>query len=332
MKNYLLLFGTIQFLLQMNPIIGQELKTYYAELIKEKTIDSNEEMKNSVYADLKEESAFFVLGSENIAEKQTAFRAGYQKNGLRIAIRCAEPEMSKIKCSKNDMENVWDDDCVEVFIWPTHAETYYHFVVNAKGSRWSGCGVDDKQEFPLASWSAKTLKKDLFYFVEMELPWDIFLSLPQDAECWKFNIGRHGTIGGTQYTTWSALNGCFHEPDHFGKLVFAKNLPDADLRQIGKRIAPKLNDKSTEITAAVEQSCEKLQSGHINSNIIIKKIENIYKECQSLKHRRGNGATLKNAYAILQEAKSLSRELDSVKIAVDEERYKLLLYKIFNDN
>ena len=157
------------------------------------------------------------MGTSSLTSKQTYFKIGYTPEALYIGVECEEPEVRKIKAKlKNGSIHICSEDSVELFLFPQGADNYYQFMINAIGSRWNGIGLGHPY-FPLWNWQAKTYQGKDYYSVEVEIPFEIFLTIPEKNEEWSGNICRNILTSGDRHATWAHLYGRFHEPNNFAK-------------------------------------------------------------------------------------------------------------------
>jgi len=169
----------------------------------------------------------------------TAVRLLYDDWNLYIAFECSEPAVEKMRTDPKGRDaDVWNLECVEVFLDPTARRTrYMHFIVGAApGARYDArrgyaAGAPDQPEDktwnpncraaihidkPLRRWTA-----------ELAIP---FASLgaesPKAGTVWAGNFGRERYAGRRQpqLYLWSPndLGTGFCEPLCFGQIVFGK--------------------------------------------------------------------------------------------------------------
>lgn len=169
-------------------------------------------------------------GANPPVQVQTRFKVLYDDDALYVGIECDEPKIDQLKArySEHD-QDVYQDDCVEVFFDPAGEGRYYHhFVVNSLGAWYDDTGADYGMvhaklwEYPLEV-GAKVDAAARRWRVEMRLPF-AGLELRDDAQAdWLFNVTRERyTEGKLELSTWSPLKGNFHAPRLFGKLSGVK--------------------------------------------------------------------------------------------------------------
>lgn len=274
------------------------------QLTKEPVLDGK--LDDTVWRNIPTETGFVKLGSKSFTSKQTYFRIGYSSEALYIGVECKDPEVEKIKAKRKDMENVWAEDSVEVFMFPEEADKYYQFAVNAIGSRWSKEPLD---------WQAKTYKGKDYYSMEIRIPFEVFRrTVPILGEVWRGNICRNILTSGDRNTTWAHLDINFKEPDSFGEIIFATE------NGIIKIIVTNLESVS-EYKKEISKEAKRYPSlkNQINSFL------NNYKEIEEVVHKlKGNLREQRGKQAkLLEKSYELLKEVDKLKS-------KILLESFFN--
>ncbi|MCK4244475.1 MAG: hypothetical protein KAX20_02485 [Candidatus Omnitrophica bacterium] len=201
-----------------------------SRLTKEPVLDGR--IEEPAWKNIPEAGDFVILKTESLATKQTSFKIGYNDEAIYIGIKCVEPEMEKIvvKDGHTDFTNLWNENSIEIFIFPKGTDNYYHFVVSSIGSRWNGIGKGDPK-IPLLNWQAKSYKGEDFYSIEIRIPFEIFYTVPEKGEKWRINIARNNYTGSREkYTCWPYLKMGFHDLDNFGKIIFPEKVPDEKIR------------------------------------------------------------------------------------------------------
>jgi len=128
----------------------------------------------------------------------------------------------KTAATDHDQGDIWADDEVELFIDPSNKrESYYQFMINAKGVYWDAyhAGAND----PDTTWEPKievaaSVGKDS-WAVELAIPFTAFdRSAKSEAE-WAFNVA-HMRAATAEFIFWSPVfRDSTHTPEKFGKLT-----------------------------------------------------------------------------------------------------------------
>lgn len=162
---------------------------------------------------------YTALGGE--VSQPTDVYLAHDDENLYIAFRCSERRMGDIKAAITERDGpVFLDDSVEVFLDAAGAsKDYYHFVVNALGTRFDARGSDSK--FNL-DWQAAASKDQDAWTVEMAIPFSAMkITAPSTGASWRANFCRNRAAS-AEDMCWSPTYGSFHTPIRFGKLTFAR--------------------------------------------------------------------------------------------------------------
>ena len=159
--------------------------------------------------------------------KQTLVKAAYDSGSYYVAFHCYEPDLAKVRGSKQDHSSIWQEDCVEVFVLSPQAKAFSQFLVNTEGARWNFVkSLEDGSLSPertLARWQGAALSGPDFWSAELRIPFDLLGQVPSDGAVWTGNFCRDITVsdsGGDALSTWARLRMRFQEPQSFGSLVF----------------------------------------------------------------------------------------------------------------
>ncbi|MCX5642411.1 MAG: hypothetical protein NTY10_04180 [Candidatus Omnitrophica bacterium] len=226
----------------VNGIID-EVKIYdYARSALDILKDSRESSENSairldgkldedLWQKAKKLAPFYIAdqGTSIPAKEQTTAYFLPDNEGIYIGVECLESRIAELKTEQREKDGaVWGDDCVEIFLQrPQDTLSYYHFIVNASGSKYDAqnlkeATMESRPDWE-GDWKAAVSKSNNAWYVEMYIPYSI-LGLEPAGNTWKINVAREHYAGGLTELS-SICNGYFHEPTKF---VEIKNA-DADL-------------------------------------------------------------------------------------------------------
>lgn len=147
----------------------------------------------------------------------TKCRLGFDDNALYLAFRCnlAAGIAPQAKAKTRDAP-AWDDDSIELFIWPDGSKSSYdQLVVNSIGTRfdqkctfdpisYKQAGKDDLAWNP--QWEAVTSReKDDTWTLEIAIPWKSLDIEPKGIKGIRFNICRNVVPGPSRYSSWAWL-------------------------------------------------------------------------------------------------------------------------------
>lgn len=177
---------------------------------------------------------FLGVGKKGDPPRQTVFRAGFTDKGLYFAVLCEEDDPSRIKANAADMGAMWQEDSIEIFIRPEGEKEYLQIAVNAIGARFNN---KYRGASALLDWQAMTFEDEKAWHAEIFVPFETFAALPEKNVAWLFNVTRNvATTDEVTMTSWSKLLTSYHEPEKFGRLIFADGLSADEKRKIEKRL------------------------------------------------------------------------------------------------
>jgi len=184
-------------------------------------------LEGGIWQKVPEATGFMIHGKSEFAMKrQTYFKAAWTHDSLYFAIRCAEPSPDQIKAIHQDGGNLWEDDDVEIFLLPPGAAVPLQFVVNAKGSRWSG--VDGALSKSL-DWTVVSAVSKQEWRAEIKIPFSVLGQTPGLNDTWKVSIAR--TINSEpasdeRNSNWGRLVSGFNDVENFPVFTFREALSD----------------------------------------------------------------------------------------------------------
>jgi len=161
------------------------------------------------------EEQFLVNADGSVPKERTEFKAAYDDVNLYLCFRCYESKtvLMKKRYHEHDALNIFEDDCVELFISPD-GKGYYYIVINSFGT------YTDKylKDITWESNSRIAVKMgDKHWDVEVAIPFASFAITPGVSNVWTANFCREEQRL-PEYTAWSPTGGGFHQIGKFGKL------------------------------------------------------------------------------------------------------------------
>ena len=176
---------------------------------------------------------FARLDEDKPAEYSTDAYICRDDENVYVAFRCHEPEMAKltVKATLYDQTDLFQDDCVEVFISGNEdGSDYVRFAANARGTK-----VDSKGHaaFFDAEWQCAAHKAESFWSVEFRVPFSSLEPPLQPGSRWRLNLARfRARPKKEEYSAWAPVVRTFHDSEHFGFLqgVVAEVSPRSDSR------------------------------------------------------------------------------------------------------
>ncbi|HOV22178.1 MAG TPA: sugar-binding protein [bacterium] len=196
----------------------------YPMINEEEKIEIDGKIEEEIWKKLKKENNFYKfewneLKSPYFADAQTEFYGFYDKENIYLAVKCYEPEIKNLEAEeKTGSQNVWRDDCIELFIQPKGKDDYYQFIINPKGEKQDNKGIVKK-------WKANGYIGNNFWSIEVVIPFSILGCSPVDLDVWKFNICRERRHI-SELSSWNETSGTngFHQPEKFGEIIFSSKI------------------------------------------------------------------------------------------------------------
>ena len=138
----------------------------------------------------------------------TAAAMLYDDDNLYFLIDVKEPSPDRMKAETGPNANVWDDDSVEIFLFPPAIENRsYHLAVNSKGAVWGANHPGGRVANAFGAESAVKVLDDR-YVVEVRIPTKNVAPVKTGA-AWRVQIGRNRTVG-DRYTPMAKPGGAAH--------------------------------------------------------------------------------------------------------------------------
>jgi hypothetical protein len=119
---------------------------------------------------------------------------------------------------------VYEDDAMELFFQPDRkAPIYYQLVGNSRGAFIDGRGQDGSWNGP---WDYRASVQGDGWQGELSIPFAaIGLRSPEEGAVMGFNVCRDQQTPDHTLSSWSPVRASFHDPAHFGGLVFSSRRP-----------------------------------------------------------------------------------------------------------
>ena len=150
-------------------------------------------------------------------QAETRCHIGYTSSGVQFSFFCQDPKPSALAISQNPpLGQLWQDDCVEIFIAPKNDGSYYHVVASAGGRALIQSGrYGDAQELP-----AQARIGAQGWATTVELPFTLLKSSPDGAQRWGLNLCRNKVSAPSEASSWNEVASTFHDVSGFGRLKF----------------------------------------------------------------------------------------------------------------
>ncbi len=156
------------------------------------------------------------------AQFKTEFRFLYDKDALYVFVTAYEPDLDHLKVGK-DPDNIWWDDCIEIFVDPQATRLrYFQYIINAQATLSSSYGGDFSADVPGEAAAGRT--KD-GWTLEVKMPFSAFGAAPHVGERWGLNVTRGRTAKAPgeerENSLWSPTDAMHGSPGRFGYILFA---------------------------------------------------------------------------------------------------------------
>ncbi|MBD3292033.1 MAG: hypothetical protein GF393_03855, partial [Armatimonadia bacterium] len=190
------------------------------------TIDGD--LAEACWQDAMPTSRFVLAGREALPEAQTVARVAFDDERVYIAVEAMEPNLEPrlnmldmVKAEITDRDGpVFRDDCVEIFIQPGD-DTYFQLAVNSIGTLYDSIAMDSSWDGDIEVAAQRGNSSYVF-----ELAIDLESIGGEPTGLWRMNFCRNRTAV-EESSTWSGIQGAFHQPAQFGDVRFADSGPIA---------------------------------------------------------------------------------------------------------
>lgn len=167
-------------------------------------------------------SSFKHYLGEGDIKNQTKVRLLFDDKALYIAFTCNETNMKAVKALVKERDgNLWNDDCVEVFLdIKGDRLSYLHFILNVCGTQYDAIGNNPHIWNP--RWEAEVCLFDRQWNAEIKIPFsELGLSMPpKPGAFWYGNFCREEQPS-KELSCWLPTMGGFDAPGYFGKILFS---------------------------------------------------------------------------------------------------------------
>jgi hypothetical protein len=164
---------------------------------------------------------FVPLASmSNALKADTRVCVAWNQDGLYLAFRCAEPDVTQIKSVGKDHDaDIFGGDVVEMFFAPEGVSgPVYHFAVNPAGVFWDavhGAGGETDLSYN-PQWACAAATGTDGWTAEAIIPWAALKMQPPAAGAMLLADLFRERAAGNELSAWSPTARLFLEPEHFG--------------------------------------------------------------------------------------------------------------------
>lgn len=179
-------------------------------------------------------SGEFVTTKNTPARSKTSTRVQWNEAGLRVFFDCADAAVVATNRPRDD-QNLWRDDCVEIFLDPGHAHNesgrWVHIILNAAGTvldergpmreyYTTGDPYGGTLSYTATGLVTKLNRQPPGWQAEITLPWESLGGRPAPGAIWGFNLARADQPA-EEFSCYSPTYGPFYNIDQWGHLGFA---------------------------------------------------------------------------------------------------------------
>lgn len=159
----------------------------------------------------------------------TSFQACYDEHNLYLAVTCGEqrPQSLRAEVRADDLSALMGDDAVEIFLRPDPAAgDYYQFAANCLGTRYDGKAFDWTWN---GRWQAAAAVGKDAWTLECAIAFEPLGRYGVAGATWGLQVCRDREAGETtEWSAWSPTPGGFHQPQHFGQVIFGGEASHGD--------------------------------------------------------------------------------------------------------
>ncbi len=179
-------------------------------------------------------SPFILNSAHALPREQTIVRICWDDERLYLGVEAMEGHLDPVlnmldlvRAEKTGRDSaVFTDDCVEIFLRPP-GERYFHLAVNSIGTLYDAVSLGEPWDGDCVVAARRGTKS---YAFELSVSFASLGASP--AGEWRGNFARERTAV-EELSTWSGLQGAFHQPAEFGDLRFAETGPAITSARIG---------------------------------------------------------------------------------------------------
>jgi len=174
-------------------------------------------------------SDFTLVSSGAAPGDETEAYLAYTQDGIHVLVR-VYTDKQKLETGFAHRENrIWLDDCVEILLSPDVNQSYFHFIANSEGAKYTG--YNEPSKFPNertldAPWNVTPSPLRAGYWqLRFFIPFSTLRTTPKSGDRWGMNLCHHEAAAGyfhvAQNSSWSHCpSGWFTRIEEFGTLIF----------------------------------------------------------------------------------------------------------------
>ena len=135
---------------------------------------------------------FTIAGRDALARYPTRAWVVWDDEALSLIAEMIDAPGAKAVAKVDEHDGpLFEDDCFEVFLKPSEqSETYYHFAVNANGTKYESIGRRPAEDWN-PTWEGGAAQRAGRWSAELRIPFAVLGAAPKDGDSWQINLGRN---------------------------------------------------------------------------------------------------------------------------------------------
>jgi hypothetical protein len=209
---------------------------------------------------------FIIQDTDQPARYPTRAYVLYDDNSFYIGFHCIEPDIKNIQAEKRPHDQkVFADDCVEIMLAPGSGNEYFHFIVNAVGSRldrfleqggfladltWNG------------EWKSAVYQGKDFWSAEIAIPFYNFIQSSEFSSSFSWDINLCREKKNPEENSSIGKNGAFNSVGAFRKIEIPVDLTRFSFRIEEPAISTVVQDSKLHVGIKVPVTNNTGKSAH----------------------------------------------------------------------
>ena len=193
---------------------------FYEAIRAEKPPTIDGKLDDACWQEATPSGEFWKLSGAAATVQPAFFQIAYDSQNLYLAVTNFECNLGAMKSDirVDDLTSVMGDEANEWFLEPEIGGDYYQFAANCVGARYDARAMDSSWN---AQWRVAAGRTGTAWTLECAIAFSSFGRFGVPGAVWGLNVCRDRQAGGdTEWSAWSPTPGGFHQPGHFGRLVF----------------------------------------------------------------------------------------------------------------
>lgn len=223
------IFTVSCFFVQLNADENIKPLAFYNVLFSANELTVDGSLSEKEWRDAPEYAAYYEYwkADPGPCSIKTSLKMLYSRNGIYIAITNHESSMDKIKADSTmrDAEDLWRDDCNEIFIAPyLNPVGYTKFIVTAAGVLGDMKKIDaavSLNDWNGNTWQAAVSRNSDSWIIEAFIPWEDIGAKASNGSIWRFCNTRFSYTSGKFEGATFSPGGNYNNISGFGYIYFS---------------------------------------------------------------------------------------------------------------